>query len=112
LRRWEELRPELDDYDVQLVTLCTDTSEQIRKGMAKHGAKAVMLSDVDLHVTRQFDLENKNTNIRPPGLAGLPIPTTILADATGIVRWIDQSDDYMVRSEPDRVLAALEQALH
>jgi len=97
---------------VQLVTLCTDTPKQIRKGMAMHGAKAVMLSDRDLSVTRQFDLENLNTSLRPPGLEGLPIPTTILTDRDGIVRWIDQSDDYMVRSEPDRVLAALEQALH
>jgi len=112
LRRWEELRPQLDKHDVQLVTLCTDTPDQIRKGMVKHGAKAIMLSDKDLSVTRQFDLENLNTNVRPPGLEGLPIPTTILADAEGIVRWIDQSEDYMVRSEPDRVLAALEQALH
>ena len=96
---------------MQLVTLCTDTPKQIRKGMAKHGAKAVMLSDRDLSVTRQFDLENVNTSLRHPGLEGLPIPTTILTDRDGIVRWIDQSDDYMVRSEPDRVLAALELAL-
>ncbi len=67
-----------------------------------------MLCDRDLLVTRQFDLENRNTAVRPPGLAGLPIPTTILTDEEGIVRWIDQADDYMVRSAPDRVLAALE----
>lgn len=111
MRRWEELRPQLDKHNVQIVTLCTDTPEQIRKGMGKHGANAVMLSDADLSVTRQFGLENENTSVRPPGLEGLPIPTTILTDAEGIVRWIDQSDDYMVRSDPDRVLAALEQAL-
>ncbi len=52
---------------MQLVTLCTDTPEQI--------------------------------------------PTTILADREGIVRWIDQSDDYRVRSQPDRVLRALREAL-
>jgi peroxiredoxin len=101
----------LDDRNVQIVTFCTDTPSQIRKGMGMHGSKAVMLSDRDLSVTRQFGIENKNTSLRPPGLSGLPIPTTILTDAKGIVRWIDQSDDYMVRSEPGRLLAALEQAL-
>ncbi len=70
-----------------------------------------MLSDHDLTVTRLFGLQNMNTSLRPPGIPGLPIPTTILTDAKGIVRWIDQSDDYMVRSEPSRVLAALEQAV-
>ena len=111
MRRWEELRPQLDERGVQIVTVCTDSPSQLRKGLHKHGAKAVMLSDSDLSVTRLFNVENTNTALRPPGLEGLPIPTTILVDAKGIVRWIDQSDDYMVRSEPDRVLAALELAL-
>ncbi len=79
--------------------------------MGKHGAKAVMLSDRKLEVARAFGVDNRNTAVRPPGLVGLPIPTTILTDAEGIVRWIDQSDDYMVRSEPGRVMAALETAL-
>ena len=92
---------------MKLVTLCTDTPAQIRKGKAKHGAKAVMLSDRDLSVTRAYGLENTATQLKPPGVTGLPIPTTILADAKGIVRWIDQADDYQVRSQPERVLAAL-----
>ena len=41
----------------------------------------------------------------------LPIPTTILVDADGIVRWIDQATDYMRRSDPERVLAAIRAAL-
>ena len=96
---------------MQLVTLCTDTPEQIRKGLAKHGLKAIMLSDRDLAVTRAYGLENKNVAFRPFGVAGLPIPTTILTDAGGTVRWIDQADDYTVRSKPERVLEAVEQAL-
>ncbi len=92
------------------MTVCTDRPEQIRKGRAKHGIKAVMLSDQDLSVTRLFNLENTARMLKPPGVVGLPIPTTILTDAEGIVRWIDQSTDYQVRSQPDRVLAALESA--
>ncbi len=111
MRRWEELRPELDKRNVQIVTLCADTPAQIRRARSKHGAKAVMLSDNDLSVTCQFGLKNENAEIKPPGLIGLPIPTTLIVDARGIVRWIDQAGDYMVRSRPDRVLAALEEVL-
>jgi len=96
---------------VSLVTLCGDTPAQIRKGRRKHDLGAVMLSDHDLSVTRALGLENQNPAMKPPGLEGLPIPTTILVDREGIVRWIDQADDYTIRSQPERVLAALESAL-
>lgn len=98
------------------MTLCTDTPEQIRAGRAKHGARAVMLSDAQLAVTDLYNLRNP-TNFAPgkhgglPGFRALPIPTTILADADGVVRWIDQSTDYQVRSDPERVRAALSAAL-
>jgi hypothetical protein len=65
LRRWEELRPELDRREIQI------------------------------------------THTGPPGIPGLPVPTTILADAEGVVRWIDQSENYQRRSDPDYVLSAL-----
>ena len=93
------------------MTLCTDTVEQIRAGRAKHGAKAVMLSDASLEVTRQFDLVNGNLNLSPLGTKPLPIPTTILVDAEGTVRWIDQSTDYQTRANKSRVLAAIEACL-
>jgi len=107
LRRWEELRPELDAYGVELVTICADTPEAIRKGRSKHGAKAIMLSDADLAVTSRYNLRNER-NLSPKGLGPLPIPTTFLVDSDGVVRWIDQSEDYQVRSSPERVLAAIQ----
>jgi peroxiredoxin len=111
LRRWEELRGELDAWGVRLVAISTDTPAQIRAGRAKHGAQAVLLADPDLRVTRALGLENTAPSIKPPGVAGLPIPTTILTDADHVVRWIDQAQDYQIRSAPERVRAALVEAL-
>lgn len=111
LRRWSELKSELDARGVQLVTICADTPEKIREGKHKHGLKAVMLSDPDLEVTRLYNLENKTRLLKPSGIRRLPIPTTILADSDAIVRWIDLADDYRVRSQPDRVLRALREGL-
>jgi len=91
------------------VTVCADTPEEIRKGRGKHGAKAVMLSDPDLEVTTRYNLRN-DRNLAPPRpgmIRPLPIPTTVLVDAEGIVRWIDQAGDYQIRSHPDRVLEAI-----
>jgi len=69
-----------------------------------------MLSDADLALTRHFNLINSRA-ISPSGIGDLPIPTTFLVDAEGVVRWIDQSDDYQIRSEPGRVLGAIEASL-
>jgi peroxiredoxin len=74
--------------------------------MSKHGLVSTQLADPDLVVTDQFNLRNPK-NISPRGIGGLPIPTTFLVDAEGKVRWIDQTDDYMLRSEPERVLEAI-----
>jgi peroxiredoxin len=44
------------------------------------------------------------------GTATLPIPTTLILDATHVVRWIDVHPDYSTRSEPAQILAAIEDA--
>ncbi len=110
MRRWEDLRPELDARGVALVAICADTPEQIRAGRAKHGANATLLADPELAVTRQLGLVNRKS-LAPGGLRQLPIPTTILVDAGGVVHWVDQAADYQVRSHPDRVQAALRRCL-
>jgi peroxiredoxin len=108
LRRWEELRPELQAHGVEIVTVCADTAEQIRKGRTKHGLRAVMIPDPELALTDRYNLRNpKNFALKSGVIVPLPIPTTILVDASGVVHWIDQATDYMRRSAPERVLAAI-----
>jgi peroxiredoxin len=112
LRRWEELRPELDARGIEIVTVCADTAEQIRRGRGKHGLRAVMVPDPDLAITDRYNLRNPKSLAPKRGvIVPLPIPTTILVDAAGTVRWIDQSTDYQTRSDPDRVLGAIRSTL-
>ena len=69
-----------------------------------------MLSDLDLAVTDRFGLSNQGVHSGPPSPLGakrLPVPTSLLVDRAGKVLWIDQSENYQRRSDPDRVLAAL-----
>jgi len=108
LRRWEELRSELDARGIAVVAVCGDRAEAIRKGRSKHGLRAVFVPDPELAITDLYNLRNpRNFAPRPGVIIPLPIPTTLLVDAAGIVRWIDQSRDYMRRSDPERVLAAI-----
>ncbi|HZZ52489.1 MAG TPA: peroxiredoxin-like family protein [Pseudonocardia sp.] len=47
------------------------------------------------------------TALNADGTAGIPMPTTVILDAQGNVRWIDVHADYTARSEVDEVLSAL-----
>jgi peroxiredoxin len=80
--------------------------------MAKHGLQAIMLSDPEAQVIDLFGIRNQGFHSGVPGGAKvLPIPTTALADKHGIVRWVDQSENYQRRSDPDYVLGAIEASL-
>ena len=111
MRRWEELRSDFDKYGVQVVTVCTDTPEQIQQGYQRHGLGAVMLSDRELTVTDAFGLRNLGFHSGPMDLAGLPVPTSLLIGRDGRVLWIDQAPDYQQRNGPEVVQAALRQHL-
>ena len=91
-----------------MVTVSTDTSTEIRLGRGMHGLKGTMLADPKLKVITLFGLRNKNiNNFRLPGRPGLPVPTSLLVDESGVVVWKDQADDYARRSDPTVVKSAL-----
>jgi peroxiredoxin len=114
LRRWEELRPEFDERGVAIVTISTDKPEELAKGRGTHSLQATMLSDRDLQVTDRFGLRNRGVHSGPPppiAAPALPVPTSLLVDSNGKVLWMDQSENYQRRSDPDYVLAALREHL-
>jgi hypothetical protein len=45
------------------------------------------------------------------GTTALPMPTVVVADAGGVIRWIDVHPDYTTRTEPDRILQAITQSV-
>lgn len=94
------------------MTVCTDSPGAIKKGMTKHGLQAIMLSDRNAQLIDQFGLRNQGFHSGIPGGAkALPIPTTALVDGKGIVRWVDQSENYQRRSDPNYVLTAIREVL-
>ena len=94
-----------------MVTICTDTPEQIQKGYRMHRLGAVMLSDRDLAVTDAFGLRNLGFHSGPYELEGLPVPTSMLIGSDGKVLWVDQAENYQRRNGPKVVQAALQRYL-
>ena len=51
------------------------------------------------------------TQVNADGTTGLPMPTVIIADAAGTIRWIDVHRDYTTRTEPEQILQAITQTI-
>jgi peroxiredoxin len=84
----------------------------VKAGVEKHGLQAVMLSDANATLIDKFGIRNKGFHSGIPGGAKvLPIPTSVLVDSRGIIRWVDQSENYQRRSDPEYVLTAVRDAL-
>ena len=43
-----------------------------------------------------------------PSFKTMAIPTTMLVDEEGVIRWIDQADDYRVRGDDARIREAVQ----
>ena len=118
------MQPDLEKYGVSVVALSKDTAEEslIHKNQDKLAFE--LLSDPDLDVIRQYGIEHHHALGFTTGkfmLFGIPlafnpsfktmaIPTTLLIDENGVIQWIDQADDYRIRSNSDRILQAVKSA--
>ena len=120
MQRFETLP--LDERGVELYALSKDSVEDAARHRERDGlTKTTLLSDPDLEVIRAYGLEHLKALEFSTGrftLFGIPlalvpsykamaIPTTLLIDENGVVRWIDQAEDYRLRSDGERVMGAV-----
>ena len=126
LAAFNEMVPELEKMGVQIIALSKDIPSEAAVNKSRDGLDFDLLSDPDLSVIRAYGVEHhkalgqsKNPKSTIGGLAlglapfsfqAMAIPTTLLIDETGVIRWIDQTDDYRLRSSTDRVMTAVKRA--
>ncbi len=118
------MKEDLAKHGIAVFALSKDDVRTAAKQRERDGLSFTVLSDPKLAVIRQFGLEHHKAIEFSTGaftLFGLPlalfpsiktmaIPTTLLIDEEGVVRWIDQAEDSRIRSNSDRVLGAVEKA--
>lgn len=109
------MQDQFDELGVRLLAISPNTVEQADRMRTEHGIGILQLADPDLKVIDLYGVRH------PQALAvsdsggmerrAIAIPTTILVDSSGAVRWIDQSKDYRVRSDAKRVLKGIRRVL-
>lgn len=120
MRRFANLES-LPDHDVDVIAISRDSVADVRRHVERDGLPFEVLSDANGAVISSLGLEIRHMRYVtwfphtlpigiPLGFRRMAIPTSILVDEEGVIRWIDQSEDYRMRSDSGRVASALEQA--
>ena len=118
------MKDDLAKYGVSVVALSKDTVEQAANNKKRDGLTFTLLSDPELAVIKQYGVEHHKALEFSKGgftLFGIPlalvpsvkrmaIPTSLLLDEQGVIHWIDQSEDYRLRSNEQRVMEAIKAA--
>ena len=113
------MRPKLSDRGIELIALSKDTARQAKAQRERDGLGFTLLSDPHLEVIARYGLENRTLEFATATLGSIPlgiptgyrrmaVPTTLLVDEEGIVRFIDQADDYRMRGDEARILDAVD----
>ncbi|MGD9979149.1 MAG: peroxiredoxin family protein [Hyphomonadaceae bacterium] len=103
----EDARAQIEQRGYRVVTISTDTTEELAQFRRRRNIGYTMLSDEQAQVVRQLDLLDR---AQPPNRRhnGLPAPTILVLSPSGRVLARLGDADYRVRPAPDVVLATLD----
>lgn len=97
---------EIEQSGVEVVAISVDTPEQSRDLRQKAGLAFEILSDPNAEAIRRYDLLHAKA-----GSDGHDIsrPGEFLVDSSGIVRWVNLTEDFRVRARSEQFLAQARQ---
>lgn len=123
LKAYQDLLvPALTERGVTLIAISPQRPDGSLSMRDKHQLSYVVLSDPGNQiagklgilttpnpaaVAAQAALGLDLTEVNADGSRTLPMPTTVIVDANGVLRWIDVHPNYAMRSEPTDILATL-----
>lgn len=119
----EQLVPALAERGVQLVAVSPQRPDGSLSMQQKHELTFAVLSDPGNQIAGALgilteptdDVRAAQTSLGLDVAAGnadgtdtLPMPTVVVVDAAGVIRWIDVHPNYATRSEPAQILEAVD----
>jgi peroxiredoxin len=91
----------LEEVGIRPVAISVDTPEVSRNLCQQAGYTYTFLSDPKADVIRRYDLVHAGAGIDGQDIAR---PAEFLLDSSGIVRWVNLTENYWVRARPEQVL--------
>jgi len=90
------------------VAISVDAPEVSAELCRKAGYTYAFLSDPNAEVIRRYDLLHHGGGVNGQDIAR---PAEFLLDSSGVVRWVDLTEDFRVRATPKEMLKVAK-ALH
>jgi peroxiredoxin len=98
VKHYEELKA----LNVQVLDVSVDPPDKSRLVVEKLKAPFPILCDSQREAVRIYGTENPD---HAPHEDSINIPTLVLIDSKGVIRWIHQAEDYRIRAPISQVLA-------
>ncbi len=89
------------------MAISVDAPEINRRQRQKLGYTYTFLSDPKAEVIRRYDVLHRGAGPKGTDIAR---PAEFLIDSSGIVRWVNLTENIAVRARPGQVLEAFEEA--
>ena len=102
------IQKNLDHFEavgIRPVAISVDTLEETRDLCEKAGYTFTFLSDQKNEAIRSYDLVHQGAG---EGGKDIARPAEFLIDPSGIVRWVNLTENYWVRARPEQILEAAE----
>lgn len=86
---------------IRPVAISIDKPEESRNLMQQAGYTFTFLSDPNLDAIKRYDLVHAGAGENGHDIAR---PAEFLVDSNGVVRWVNLTENYMVRARVERML--------
>ena len=103
MRSIERNLDKFNEVGIRPVAISVDPPEVSRDLAQKEGYSFPLLSDPRAEAIRRFDLVHAGAGIKGQDIAR---PAEFLLDASGVVRWVNLTENYWVRARPEQILEA------
>jgi len=106
LRSFQQKLGEFHTRGIRVVGISVDPPEINRRQSQKRGYTFPLLSDPKAEVIRRYDVLHPGAGPKGEDIAR---PAEFLIDSSGLVRWVNLTENIAVRARPEQVLSAFDQ---
>jgi len=92
---------EIEGLGIRPVAISVDTPQMSRDLCRKAGYTYTFLSDPKADVIRRYDLLHAGAGINGQDISR---PAEFLLDSSGVIRWVNLTEDYRVRARPEQII--------